>query len=231
MSRSTTTRRRRASSRPTPRTSATCRSTRSPPTPAGNLVYVSHYALGMRVLSYNNGGLEGGRQVRRGRRLQLLGRRGPQAPERADVHPRVRPRSRPADLHVRRAESLQALSGRGAGHPPAPPSFSPRAARGRRRPRPAPRRALRLLPDRRRVGRPRQVPVLDVRAARAVVERAELVLLGGAGRHQQQRLPRLAIRSSSAGLGGSPESTSIVLNITNPGTIPASSPRSRCQSS
>ena len=43
---------------------------------------------------------QGGRRVRRGGRLELLGRRDPQA-RRQDLHPRVRPRPRVAPLHVR----------------------------------------------------------------------------------------------------------------------------------
>ena len=68
--------------------------------PEKNLVYVSHYALGMRVLRYNDGGPREVRRVRRGRRLQLLGRRGPRDP-RSEVHPGLRPRPGPAGRHLR----------------------------------------------------------------------------------------------------------------------------------
>ena len=43
---------------------------------------------------------QGGRCVRGVRRLQLLGRRGPQARRRPQADPRIRPRPRPADLRV-----------------------------------------------------------------------------------------------------------------------------------
>src|SRR5918997_195191 len=92
--------------------------------PAANLVYVSHYALGMRALRYTSTGMK---EVR------------------AFEH---------------REHALLVRAGR--------------------------------LADRIGVVCVGQVPVLDVRAARSVVERAHLVLLGTAGRDEQDGLACLA---------------------------------------
>ena len=70
-----------------------------------------------------------------------------------------------------------------------------------------------------------QVPVLDRSARRLVVEDVEVALDRGAGRDQQRR--RLDARRSgprAAGPGASPDSTRIVVNISQPGGVPSSTP-------